>query len=161
MKNKEEKTVKRVLNIKRKLTSLENVRSKTKEIKQKYDEVVLCLYEGKEEVGGGNTQEDRVQQTDQRPPEIQQEDRHDAHEPQDPRVGQVLQGQEQRTFLLTLETLTSNIGPAIEHGLAEHRESQQGANGPHRIPRAQKDVLFGQVAPIQAAERGQVEGGNA
>jgi len=36
MKHKEEKTVKKVLNIKRKLTSIENVRSKTKDVKNQF-----------------------------------------------------------------------------------------------------------------------------
>jgi hypothetical protein len=41
MKNKEEKTVKRVLNVKRKLTSLETVKMKAKEQKEMSMEVPL------------------------------------------------------------------------------------------------------------------------
>lgn len=40
MKSKEEKTIRKVLNVKRKLTSLESVRNKTKEMKQQSVEVL-------------------------------------------------------------------------------------------------------------------------
>ena len=43
MKHKEEKTVKKVLNIKRKLTGIENVRSKTKDVKKQFLEVFVGL----------------------------------------------------------------------------------------------------------------------
>ena len=41
MKNKEERTVKKVMNVKRKLTSLENVKAKAREMKEVNQEVTM------------------------------------------------------------------------------------------------------------------------
>ena len=50
MKSKEEKTIRKVLNVKRKLTSLESVRNKTKEMKQQSVEVLKLKYRKKKEL---------------------------------------------------------------------------------------------------------------
>lgn len=50
MKNKEEKTVRKVLNVKRKLTSLESVRNKAKEMKQQSLEVIQAYNKGKTKI---------------------------------------------------------------------------------------------------------------
>ena len=50
MKSKEEKIIRKVLNVKRKLTSLESVRNKTKEMKQQSVEVLKLKYRKKKEL---------------------------------------------------------------------------------------------------------------